>query len=168
MDFPTIIHWLAPPVLGAFIGYLTNRVAIRMLFRPLKAWRVLGVRVPMTPGVIPSKRSELADNMGEVVGEHLLTSEEMGQALGTSEFRGALRGLLEERLHDFLERDLGPLPQILPAQLQMFAALGLMGLSGKLKGLLADYVLSEKVRSMSVRLCGCVIARRSLLKAVPF
>ena len=146
MDFPTIIHWLAPPVLGAFIGYLTNRVAIRMLFRPLKAWRVLGIRVPMTPGVIPSKRSELADNMGEVVGEHLLTSEELGQALGTSEFRGALRGLLEERLHAFLERDLGPLPQILPAQLQMFVTLGLMGLSGKLKGLLADYVLSEKVQ----------------------
>ncbi len=75
------VKYLAPPVVGAFIGYLTNRIAIRMLFRPLKAWKVMGLRVPMTPGVIPSKRHELALNMGEVVGDHLLTSKEIGKGL---------------------------------------------------------------------------------------
>ncbi|MCI5208839.1 MAG: DUF445 family protein, partial [Candidatus Electrothrix sp. ATG2] len=46
-------HLLAyggPPLLGALIGYLTNKVAIRMLFRPLNPWYILGKRVPMTPG----------------------------------------------------------------------------------------------------------------------
>ena len=65
--------YIAPPLVGAFIGYLTNRVAIRMLFRPLKQWRLGPVKIPMTPGVIPSKRHELAVNIGEMVGEHLLT-----------------------------------------------------------------------------------------------
>ena len=51
------LFYAAPPLVGAFIGYLTNRIAIRMLFRPLRRWHVLGVPVPMTPGVIPGKRS---------------------------------------------------------------------------------------------------------------
>ena len=45
---PTII---VPPLLGAFIGYLTNYVAIRMLFRPLKPWRLFGIP-PSTPDYI--------------------------------------------------------------------------------------------------------------------
>ena len=59
--------YLAPPLVGAFIGYLTNRVAIRMLFRPLKAWHLGGIKIPMTPGVIPSKRHQLADNIGTII-----------------------------------------------------------------------------------------------------
>ena len=71
------IKYAAPPVVGAIIGYVTNKVAIKMLFRPLRAWRLGGIRIPMTPGVVPSKRLELAQNMGEVVGDHLLTSKEI-------------------------------------------------------------------------------------------
>ncbi len=146
MELQTLVHWVAPPVVGAFIGYLTNRVAIRMLFRPLTAWRVFGVRVPMTPGVIPAKRHQLADNMGEVVGEHLLTSDELARALATDEFRRRLQELIQERLSGFLDRDLGPLPQLLPAQLQMFLPLALIGLSGRLKGLLSDFLGSDAIR----------------------
>ena len=97
VDIETISHYmvyLGPPFIGAFIGYLTNKVAIRMLFRPLKAWRILGIRVPMTPGVIPSKRHEFAMNMGEMVGEHLLTSTEIGKALKKDKFQEHLLGLI--------------------------------------------------------------------------
>ena len=48
--------YFVPPLVGAFIGYLTNKIAIKMLFRPLKPWKIMGIRIPMTPGVIPSKR----------------------------------------------------------------------------------------------------------------
>jgi uncharacterized membrane protein YheB (UPF0754 family) len=75
----TVLPYLLPPLLGAFIGYVTNYIAIRMLFRPLRPWRLLGVRVPLTPGIIPSKRHELAARMGEMVGSHLLTSDDVGQ-----------------------------------------------------------------------------------------
>ena len=58
-----------------------------MLFRPLKAWKIGSMRMPMTPGVIPSKREELAINMGEVVGDHLLTSREIGKGLQQEVFQ---------------------------------------------------------------------------------
>ncbi|MFH7325014.1 DUF445 domain-containing protein [Desulfurivibrio sp. C05AmB] len=50
------LAYLSLPLIGALIGYLTNHIAIRMLFRPLKPWRIAGVRIPLTPGVIPAAR----------------------------------------------------------------------------------------------------------------
>ncbi|MBU0663191.1 MAG: DUF445 family protein [Proteobacteria bacterium] len=119
-DLVTVLTYATPPVVGAFIGYLTNKVAIKMLFRPLKAWRVFGVRVPLTPGVIPSKRGELAVNIGEMVGEHLLTSKEIGQALTNESFQTHLHGLIESRGSALLNRDLGPLSSLIPKGYQSY------------------------------------------------
>jgi len=110
--------YLLPPLLGAFIGYVTNTIAIRMLFRPLRPWRVLGVRVPLTPGIIPAKRSELAEKMGEMVGSHLLTAEDVGRVLEKESFRRELRGVVTEKLGVFLDRELGPAESLVPASWQ--------------------------------------------------
>ncbi len=110
-----ILPWIAPPVVGALIGYVTNYVAIRMLFRPLRPWYVLGMRVPLTPGIIPSKRHELAENIGDMVGSHLLTSEDVGRALEQERFRRELQGAVGEKLGEFLDRDLGSMESVVPA-----------------------------------------------------
>lgn len=70
-----IISYLVPPLLGAGIGYLTNAIAIRMLFRPFTEKRVFGIRVPFTPGVIPKHRYQLAENIGVLVSRELLSKE---------------------------------------------------------------------------------------------
>lgn len=119
-DLLTALHYASPPVVGAFIGYFTNMVAIKMLFRPLRAWRVMGVRVPFTPGVIPGKREELAANIGEMVGEHLLTSKEIGQALANESFQAHLYSLIESRGSNLLNRDLGPLSSLIPKGYEVY------------------------------------------------
>ena len=63
----TLLSWVAPPVVGAAIGFITNDIAIRMLFRPLREYRVLGIRVPFTPGIIPRRRRELAEAIGRMI-----------------------------------------------------------------------------------------------------
>jgi uncharacterized membrane protein YheB (UPF0754 family) len=110
--------YLLPPLLGAFIGYVTNYIAIRMLFRPLHPWRIFGVRLPLTPGIIPAKRSELAEKMGEMVGSHLLTAEDVGRVLEKESFRRELRGVVTEKLGTFLDRELGPAVSLVPADYQ--------------------------------------------------
>ena len=119
-DLPPYLQYIASPALGALIGYVTNKVAIKMLFRPLKAWRVLGIRIPMTPGVIPSKRHELAVNMGEMVGDHLLTSKEIGHALTQPAFQHHLYSLIKERIGSLLHRELGPISSVIPQKFQMY------------------------------------------------
>jgi len=106
--------YLAPPLVGAFIGYMTNYVAIRMLFRPLRPWRLLGLRVPMTPGVIPAKRHDLARNIGRMVGAHLLTSEDVGKAVAGQRFQKELAAIIDSRLAAVLRKDLGPPASLVP------------------------------------------------------
>lgn len=137
-------RWLAPPVIGGFIGYLTNRIAIRMLFRPLTAWRILGFRVPLTPGVIPSKRHDLACNMGDVVGNHLLTDKELGKAIHDPRFQEKLHSIIQERLDNFLSRDLGTLNEVLPEKFRSYVSFGLVGIAGKVKQEIGRYFASEQ------------------------
>lgn len=62
-------------ILGGIIGYITNWVAIKMLFRPLEEKRLFGWHVPFTPGLIPKQRGRLAASIGDAVGNYLLTTE---------------------------------------------------------------------------------------------
>ncbi len=110
----TFWPYLLPPLLGAFIGYVTNHIAIRMLFRPLRPWYIFGLRLPLTPGIIPAKRGELAERMGEMVGSHLLTSEDVGRALEQESFRRELQGAVTEKLGRFFDRELGTPESLVP------------------------------------------------------
>lgn len=116
MNLGQALPYVLPPLLGAFIGYVTNYIAIRMLFRPLRPWRVLGVRLPLTPGIIPAKRHELAEKMGDMVGSHLLTSEDVGRALEKEGFRRELKGAVGDKLDAFLDRELGAVETLVPAE----------------------------------------------------
>ena len=98
-----VLRWTLPPLLGAMIGYVTNAIAIRMLFRPLREWCVLGLRVPLTPGVIPRQRDALAHSIGQMVSEHLITTETVKEHLAGDSFRAGLRGSVEAATRGFLE-----------------------------------------------------------------
>jgi len=49
------------------IGYVTNYIAIRMLFRPWKAYHIGQFRIPFTPGLIPKEKERLAQSIGDSV-----------------------------------------------------------------------------------------------------
>ncbi len=80
------LPYLLPPLLGAIIGYVTNYIAIRMLFRPLTEKRVFGMRVPFTPGIIPRRRVALAESIGRMVSTQLITEETVRTHLEAEDF----------------------------------------------------------------------------------
>ncbi|MFO5491101.1 MAG: DUF445 domain-containing protein [Cuspidothrix sp.] len=59
------------------IGYYTNDIAIKMLFRPYKAVYIFGRKVPFTPGLIPSNQERLGQNIANAIMKSLLTPEEL-------------------------------------------------------------------------------------------
>ena len=99
-----VLPWLLPPLLGAIIGYVTNRIAIKMLFRPLTPKRILGVRVPLTPGVIPRNRFDLARTIARMVSEQLLSPTALKEQLDSPEFRESLKGWIGERRRALMQR----------------------------------------------------------------
>ena len=80
-----LLIFIIPPIAGAVIGFVTNAVAIRMLFRPLKEICVFGVRLPFTPGVLPKQRYKLALSIGAMVERELLTAEVIRRRLANDD-----------------------------------------------------------------------------------
>ncbi|SMB99002.1 Protein of unknown function [Thermanaeromonas toyohensis ToBE] len=69
-----ISRWLIIPLLGAFIGWITNVLAIRLLFRPRKPYKFLFWTLQ---GLIPRRRDELATQIAIVLDRDLLPLEEL-------------------------------------------------------------------------------------------
>ena len=88
-----------PPIAGGIIGYFTNDLAIKMLFRPYRPIRIFGQQLPFTPGLIPSNQSRLAKRIADTIMGSLLTPEELQRLakrlLKTERMQGAIRWLLD-------------------------------------------------------------------------
>lgn len=93
-------------IVGAFIGGLTNSIAIRMLFRPFNTLYIGKYRVPFTPGLIPKRRNQLAVQLGETVTNHLLTAEGVQAKINDSSFRSEMTKLVQGEVKRFLKSDI--------------------------------------------------------------
>lgn len=80
-----VLHFILGPAVGALIGGLTNKVAIRMLFRPHRAVYIGRFHVPFTPGIIPKEKPRIAAAIGDAVGNELLNSDVLSQTLLSDE-----------------------------------------------------------------------------------
>ncbi|ARU59738.1 hypothetical protein CBW65_00765 [Tumebacillus avium] len=76
---------------GALIGLFTNWLAIVMLFRPWKERRIFGRRVWLTPGLIPRRQDELAEKLGQIVEQDLLTPEGLAKSLSRPDLEYAVK-----------------------------------------------------------------------------
>ena len=91
-----MIHYLIGPAVGAVIGYITNDIAIRMLFRPHKAKYILGMHVPFTPGIIPKEKNRLALAIGTAVSENLMNREVLEKSLLSDEMIAKIGNAIDE------------------------------------------------------------------------
>ena len=86
----TILEIIAGPAIGAVIGYCTNYIAVKMLFRPLKPVKIGNKTLPFTPGIIPKGQGRMARALGQAVGEHLLTKEDFEKMLLSEDIKNAV------------------------------------------------------------------------------
>ena len=85
-------------VIGAVIGYITNWLAIKMLFRPYTEKRIGRFKLPFTPGLIPKERDRIAKSVGDTVGRHLVTGENMMEAMESQEMKSYLHDIFIKKV----------------------------------------------------------------------
>lgn len=90
------IQFLIGPVIGLIIGYVTNNIAIKMLFRPLKPVYIGKRRVPFTPGLIPKEKERIAKTIGGVVSTELLDNDTINKTLLSDGIISGITGLVEK------------------------------------------------------------------------
>lgn len=113
---------LAPPVVGGVIGYFTNDLAIKMLFRPYRPYYFLKRRLPLTPGLIPSNQGRLAQRIADTIMGSLLTPEELEnlarRLLKTERIQQAIQWLLKLALEQIQSRNQARTAEIVGKVLQ--------------------------------------------------
>lgn len=99
LDVATLWIYIAPPIAGAIIGYFTNDIAIKMLFRPYKPLYLGKRQLPFTPGLIPRNQERLAKRIADTIMGSLLTPGELqtlaSRLLATERVQGSILWLLK-------------------------------------------------------------------------
>ncbi len=137
----------ALPVIAAGIGWITNFLAVKMLFHPKSEVKLLGLRIQ---GVFPKRQAALAQKLGDIVSEELFSIKEVTgkiENMATSEdFLKSLSGKVEKTLSEKLLKAFPMLSMFLNDE--MMAKVSGLFLS-ELKELLVDLskLLSNKLES---------------------
>lgn len=70
------LKFIIIPVMGALIGWITNLIAIKLIFRPYKPIKFPVINFSIQ-GIIPKRRYEIAANIGRIVDEELLSIKDL-------------------------------------------------------------------------------------------
>lgn len=70
------IKFIIIPIISALIGWFTNFLAIKMIFRPYKPIIIPFIGLKLQ-GIIPKRRLEIARNLGVIIEEQLLSIKDL-------------------------------------------------------------------------------------------
>lgn len=107
---------------GGIIGYFTNVVAVKMLFRPLKAVRIpiLGWEIQ---GLIPKRQKDIAISIGQTVQDELISVEELIDKLVEDADKTAMIAAAKARILEMAENNLPPMvPSIFKGAIVKYVA----------------------------------------------
>ena len=97
-------YWLfLIPVISAFIGWVTNWVAIKMLFHPRQPKKILGVTFH---GIFPKRQQQFAEKLGKLVSAEFLSFEDIEQKISNPENLKKVMPMIETHVDDFLRHRL--------------------------------------------------------------
>jgi len=66
------------PILAALVGWVTNFLAIKMLFHPHQPKKILGITFH---GVFPKRQPQIAENLGSLVANELLSMKDVAKKI---------------------------------------------------------------------------------------
>lgn len=95
----SIISILAPPIIGGVIGYITNDLAIKMLFRPYAPVYIGSFRLPFTPGIVPKRLENLAVLLGREVEARFFNADDLEILFQSDTFAGAIADSITEMIY---------------------------------------------------------------------
>jgi uncharacterized membrane protein YheB (UPF0754 family) len=89
------------PIISALIGYVTNYIAVAMLFRPHRPRRFLGLTVQ---GLVPRRQKEIATSLGAMIERDLFSHADIQQALKSAETSEEAGAFIDEQVTAFIQK----------------------------------------------------------------
>lgn len=101
-----IVKLFLTTLICSFIGWITNFLAIKMLFHPRQPITIANLTIQ---GIFPKRQKSLALNLAAVIEGELLSHEDIQQALQGPEFKAQLKENILDGFTKFLSQGLGKL-----------------------------------------------------------
>lgn len=119
----------ALPFIAALTGWITNFIAVKMLFRPKEKKRILFFEVQ---GIFPKRKKSLAEKLGKVVSKELFSIEDVKNNLNKPEILEEVNVVIEEKIDTFLNE-------------KLVASMPMLGMfmNGEVKGKIKDVLVTE-------------------------
>ena len=92
-------------LIGGLIGWLTNKIAIKMLFRPINPHKFLGINIQ---GVFPKRKDQIAMSLAEIIEKELLSKEAMMDQLLNEEHMTVIKNKMKKVIVDKLSEAIPP------------------------------------------------------------
>ncbi|MGB3366726.1 MAG: DUF445 family protein [Acidaminobacteraceae bacterium] len=103
-----LVKLLILALVGAFIGWMTNVFAIKLMFRPLAPFKI-----PLTPftlqGLIPKRKAEIAKSIGETVETELLSIEDIIDKLIEDTDKGEIIEMIRAKIMILIDEKMPPM-----------------------------------------------------------
>ena len=97
-----IVSLVTTPLVAGVVGYITNKIAIKMLFRPYEPkWYTLGWQ-----GIVPKTRPKLAVKISEIVGQKLLAHDDFLYALENNDIKTKIHSIIADKLKSLNAKDI--------------------------------------------------------------
>jgi len=149
--------WVQMGLLVAFAtlhGYAGAWLAVRMLFRPRRPVKLLGITV-FPQGMIPRHRARLAAAIGKAVGEELVSSETIHeQLIGKDFLRRKIQGVVDSYTDELLATKYPSLIEALPAGIREPVLDAISGLQHRLARHVETVLASEESQASIERFVG--------------
>jgi len=105
-------------VLASAHGYAGAWLVVRMLFRPRKPFKILGITL-FPQGMIPRHRDRLANAIGKAVGEELVSADTiMDELVGKDFLRTKIRRVFDSYTQEMLDQNYPSLVEALPSNIR--------------------------------------------------
>jgi uncharacterized membrane protein YheB (UPF0754 family) len=93
-SLPYWSRFLISPLVGGFVGFITNWIAITLLFRPKK--KILGIQ-----GLLQKRKSLIAQKAAEIIREYLLNTNEIKKVVDKKKVEDSIKKLVDRTLKYF-------------------------------------------------------------------
>ncbi len=149
---------------ATFHGYAGAWLAVRMLFRPRRPFKILGITV-FPQGMIPRHRERLANAIGKAVGEELVSQETIHeQLIGRDFLRKKIQNVVDSYTNEILAEDYPSLIEALPKNVRETILDAISALQIKLgdhiKGVLQSEESRDAIRGFVTRRVDDVLGKR--------
>jgi uncharacterized membrane protein YheB (UPF0754 family) len=114
MAYLGALKFIIIPLISAFIGWMTNWVAVKMLFHPKKP---INLYFFTLHGIFHRKQKQLAHNLGTTIEEQLFSHDDIQEILNSKEFIDGISESIAKYIDDFIENRLRiiiPMISVLP------------------------------------------------------